>query len=71
MKLSEAKSLKTGDAVYHVTKKNADGSAMRAIVTSVKTWKRLPGRVEVKVKRGIYEYATFDENEINQLTMTE
>lgn len=69
MNVQEAKQLKQGQLVYHVTKKNADGSPMRAKVTSIKTWKRSPDRVEVRVKRGLYEYATFTENELDQLTI--
>lgn len=69
MNLQEAKQLKQGQLVYHVTKKNADGSPMRAKVTSIKTWKRSPERVEVRVKRGLYEYAIFNENELDQLTV--
>ena len=68
MNTQEAKQLKQGQWVYHVTKKNADGTPMRAKVTSIKTWKRSPERVEVRVKRGLYEYATFTENELDQLT---
>ena len=68
MNIKQAKQLTQGQLVYHVTKKNADGSPMRAKVTSIKTWKRSPERVEVRVKRGLYEYATFTENELDQLT---
>jgi hypothetical protein len=68
MNVEEAKRLKAGDTVYHVSKKNADGSPMNAKVTSVKTWKTMPGRVVVSVKRGLYEYAKFNENDIYQLT---
>ena len=70
MTLPEAKQLRQGQTVYHATKKNADGSPMRAKVTSVKTWKRSPERVVVSVKRGLYEYAKFDEQEIEVLTVT-
>ena len=69
MNLTQAKTLKQGQLVYHVTKKNADGSPMRAKVTSIKTWKRSPNRVEVRVKRGLYEYAVFNETELDQLTI--
>jgi len=68
MTLNEAKQLKNGQMVYHTSKKNADGTPMRAKVTSIKTWKRSPDRVEVNVKRGLYEYATFNEYELDQLT---
>lgn len=68
MTLQEAKNLKQGQLVYHVSKKNSDGSPMRAKVTSIKTWKRSPERVEVRVKRGLYEYAIFNENELHYIT---
>lgn len=32
-------------------------------VTSVKTWKRQPERVEVHCKYGMYEYITFSEHD--------
>lgn len=37
MNTSEAKRLRSGQTVYSTTKRNADGTAMRARVTSVKT----------------------------------
>ena len=67
MTLQEAKNLKTGDYIHHVIKKNANGTPMRARVTSIKTWKRSPERVEVRCKHGLYDYATFTENEVNQI----
>ena len=67
MTLSQAKALKPGCMVHHVSKKNADGSPMRARVTSVKTWKRSPDRIEVRVKHGLYDYATFSESELGQI----
>ena len=68
MKLDDAKNLSQGQVVYHVTKKNADGTPMKARVTSVKTWKKSPERVRVRLKRGLYDYAEYTENEICQLT---
>ena len=69
MTLTEAKTLKTGDYIHHTTKKNADGTPMRAKVTSIKTWKRSPERVEVRCKHGLYDYATFNESELNQINI--
>ena len=69
MTLNEAKNLRNGQTVYHTTKKNADGKTpMKAKVTSVKTWKRQPERVEVHVKRGLYEFAVFSQDELDQIT---
>lgn len=69
MNLQQAKMLKQGQMVYHTWKKNADGSPMRAKVTSVKVWKRSPERVEVRVKHGLYDYAVFDENSLQEITV--
>lgn len=71
MKLDTAKALRQGQMVYHTSKKNADGTAMRARVTSIKTWKRSPDRVEVRVKHGLYDYAAFNETELDQITDVE
>ncbi len=68
MTLQEAKNLVIGSTVYHTTKKNANGTPMRAKVLSVKTWKRSPEKVLVSLKHGLYDYAKFDETEIDQLT---
>ena len=64
MTLYEAKHLSKGDYVHSVSTKNADGSPMRARITSVKTWKRKPKKIEVHVKHGLYDYAVFDETEL-------
>lgn len=67
MNLKQAKNLKQGDTVYHTSKTNVDGSRMRAKVTSIKTWKTRPDEVLVKVKHGLYDYASFNECELDQL----
>lgn len=72
MKLTQALKLKVGQYVYHTEKKNADGkTAMRAKVTSVKTWKRDSSKIEVHVKRGLKEFAVFNENELQYITEIE
>lgn len=67
MNLQEAKQLKQGDYIHTPKKLNADGTPMRARVTSVKTWKRSPERVEVRYKRGLYEYGTINEREVDMI----
>lgn len=71
MNLKQAKQLNQGDMIYHITKTNADNTPMRAKVTSIKTWKRSPDRVEVRVKRGLYDYATFTETDLDQISISE
>ena len=67
MTIETAKTLKPEDMIHHVTKKNADGSPMRAKVLSVKTWKTRPAEVLVSVKHGMYDYAKFAEYELDQI----
>jgi hypothetical protein len=42
---------------------------MRAKITSVKTWKRNPEKVEVRYKRGLYEYGTLREYELEDFAI--
>ena len=67
MTLGIAKALKRGDMVHHVSRKNADGSPMRANVTSIKTWKTRPNDIDVHVKHGLYDYAIFDASSIGEI----
>lgn len=69
MTLTEATALRQGDMVHHTTKKNADGTPMRAKVTSIKTWITRPDEVEVRVKHGMYDYATFNQHELDQINV--
>lgn len=56
--LARAKVLTNGTTLYHVTDRNADGTATRVKVTSVQTWKTRPGEVCVRWKYGLYVYGT-------------
>ena len=67
MTLIDAKMLQRGDLVGHVSKKNADGTPMRAKVTLIKTWKTRPECIELHLKHGLYDYAVFGEHELDQL----
>ena len=71
MNIEEARNLRQGTMIYHMTLKNADGTPMRARVTSVKTWKRDLERIEVRVKRGLSEYATFEGQDLHTITTDE
>ncbi len=66
MLLSEAKTLKRGDHIHSLSRKNADGTPMRAKITSIKTWKRAPERIELRYKRGLFEYGIIDARELSQ-----
>lgn len=68
MTLTEAKQLKQGQWIYSTIKFNVDKKTpMRARVTSIKTWKRSPDRVEVHVKHGLRDYCVFTESELSQI----
>ena len=71
MTLQEALTLTKGTTVYSLVGKNADGTAMRMTVTSVKTWKTRPEKVQVTVKRGLYEFGMFDETILDKFSTTE
>ena len=65
MTLQEAKTLKQGDYIHHVAKKNADGTPMRARVTSVKTWKTRPEDIALHYKHGMYDFGTIRQYELD------
>ncbi len=67
MTLIDAKMLQRGDYVQHVSRKNADGTPMRAKVISIKTWKTRPECIDLHLKHGLYDYAVFVEHELDQL----
>ncbi len=71
MNLAQAKKLKAGDIVYHTSKRNADGTPMRARVTSIQTWITRPTEINVKVKHGLYDYATFFHGDIDLIEVSE
>jgi hypothetical protein len=57
--LEEAKALRQGQTVYHCSKRNADGTPVRARVNGkIKLWKRDPYRLQIPMKQGMY-YAGF------------
>ncbi len=60
--IEQAKLLKVGTILNHSDAgTNSDGTPARFKVTSVKTWKRDPGRIEIHVKRGLREFYTWNE----------
>ena len=57
MTADELRNVKFGDVLYCKDFKNADGSPARYRVNGrVRLWVRTPSRVEVPVKRGLWEY---------------
>jgi hypothetical protein len=66
MTLAEAKALKPGDTVY-----STSATGWKARVTSIRTWKRDPGRVEVHVKHGLRGFYVFDERALWKIRTAE
>lgn len=62
--------LASGTVLEHVTLRNADGTPQRFKVTSVKTWRRSPERIEIGYKRGMYEFGVISQHELCQFTVT-
>lgn len=80
MTLEQAKALRAGQWVHQVGTanardksggKNADGTPRRWKVTSVKTWKRSPERVEVRLKHGLRFYDSVTESNLHLLELGE
>ena len=56
MDLNQAKQLKYGNELLHMTLTNADGTPMRFKVNgAVKRWKRDKDRIRVPLKRGLWQ----------------
>ena len=68
--LEQAKALKYGDHVHHVSAINADGTPQRFRVSGKpKTWKTRPNEVKVPVKRGMYENGYITEHNIDEVNL--
>ena len=69
--LEQAKNLKHGQILYHVSQKNADGTPQRWRVNGLpKTWKRSPNRVSVPLKHGLYDYEYLTEDSLSLVNLT-
>lgn len=71
MNLQEAKSLKAGTFVFELALRTYTKRSPKWKVTSVKTWKRQPDRVEVHIKHGLYDFGYFNETQLDQWSLTD
>jgi len=62
MTLDEARQLPFGSRQWFVS---LNGQAKQVTVTSVKTWKRKPTLVQINVRFGLYEHATFANDDVD------
>lgn len=68
--LEQAKNLKHGDILWHVSDRNADNTPVRWRVNGkVKTWKRNPNRVQVPVKHGLWDYGYITEDNLHLVNL--
>ncbi len=58
MTLEEAKQLYIGQTIIDFNNKKWK-------ITSIKTWKRNPNRIEIGLKYGLYRFAKIDENQLH------
>lgn len=65
------KTVTSGGMIYHREAKNADGSAARARVTSVKTWVTRPNDFVIGWKHGKYEYGKITPHNASEWTTVE
>jgi len=64
--LNQAKNLRYGQILHHVSNKNADGTPQRWRVSGKpKTWIRTLSKVKVPVKYGLYRSDYITENELD------
>ena len=72
MTLEQAKQLKRGSVIYDKMYQNADGTPARwKINGAVKLWKRSPERIQVPIKRGLYEFSYLTERNLAEFSLTE
>lgn len=68
--LQQAKELRYGDQVHHISATNADGTPQRFRVSGKpKTWKTRPNNVRVPIKRGMYENGYLDHDNIKEFNL--
>lgn len=70
--IEQAKSLKCGITLYHVSARNADGTPLRARVNGVpQTWKTRPDEVRVPMKHGLRNTFQMWHNNLGEWCLTE
>ena len=70
--IEQAKQLRPGRILYHMSNRNADGTPQRWKVNGKpKTWKRTPDRVQIPVKNGLYSYDYVTQDDLHLIALTE
>jgi hypothetical protein len=72
MNIEEAKALEVGQVIYDNILRNADGTPMKwKVIGKPKTWKGQPNRVQVSLKRSLFQYDLMTENSLSEFSLTE
>lgn len=67
MTFEQAKNLKVGDILTHNYLKNKDGTPQRWKVNGkIKLFKKDPTRIEIPIKRRLFEFARLNQNNIDR-----
>jgi hypothetical protein len=70
--LAEAKKLTIGTTVYYKHYQNADGSPARFRINGkVKRWKRKPDKIQIPIKRGLWEFGYLENHNLRDFALTE
>jgi len=68
----EAKALTLSQTLYHLTARNADGTALRARVNgAVKLWERDPSRFSVPMKHGLRSHFYLTPENLDEWSLTD
>jgi hypothetical protein len=68
--LEQAKQIPAGRYVYSRFECMANGQPKRYLVSSVKTWKRDPYRIEVRAKFGLYDAVRIDARQLEDYSLS-
>jgi hypothetical protein len=66
LNLIAAKNLKVGDYIYYDDPRK--NGRPRAVITSIKTWKRNPDRILIGWKHGLYQHGKITEKDLSKWT---
>lgn len=70
--LDEAKALRLGTTLFHITARNADRTALRARVNgAVKLWKRDPSLFSIPMKHGIRSHFYLTPENLDEWSLTD
>lgn len=70
--VKQAKDLKKGDVIYHVTQRDSKGDPKKFKVNSKpKIWKKAPDSVQFTVKYGLYDVFIVTEEDLEMFSLKE